>query len=83
MATGFMVYVCEECEFNSTEEMAVDMHECNNSRNNGGACEDYPCCGHEAGDCNGNKYGSDESIKQAVYDSYSADDDDAFYGWDN
>jgi hypothetical protein len=26
-------------------------------------CEDFPCCGHEAGDCNGQKYGSDESIK--------------------
>lgn len=25
-------------------------------------CEDFPCCGHEAGDCNGQKYGSDESI---------------------
>lgn len=30
-------------------------------------CEDFPCCGHEAGDCDGSKYGSDESIKQAVY----------------
>jgi hypothetical protein len=26
-------------------------------------CEDYPCCGHEWGDCGGQKYGSDESIK--------------------
>lgn len=25
-------------------------------------CEDYPCCGHEAGDCDGSLYGSDESI---------------------
>ena len=25
-------------------------------------CEDYPCCGHEYGDCFGQKYGSDESI---------------------
>ena len=30
-------------------------------------CEDYPCCGHELGDCNGQKYGSDESIKAAEY----------------
>lgn len=30
-------------------------------------CEDYPCCGHEAGDCNGQKYGSDESIKASVF----------------
>lgn len=25
-------------------------------------CEDFPCCGHEAGDCDGSKYGSDEDI---------------------
>lgn len=29
-------------------------------------CEDFPCCGHEAGDCEGQKYGSDESIKARV-----------------
>lgn len=26
-------------------------------------CEDFPCCGHEAGDCDGSLYGTDESIK--------------------
>lgn len=31
-------------------------------------CEDFPCCGHEAGDCDGSLYGSDEAIKQRVYD---------------
>ena len=25
-------------------------------------CEDYPCCGHELGDCDGSLYGSDEDI---------------------
>lgn len=30
-------------------------------------CEDFPCCGHEAYDCNGSLYGSDESIKQAMW----------------
>lgn len=25
-------------------------------------CEDYPCCGHELGDCDGSLYGSEESI---------------------
>lgn len=29
-------------------------------------CEDYPACGHELGDCDGSKYGSDESIKAQV-----------------
>lgn len=26
-------------------------------------CEDWPCCGHELNDCDGSRYGSDESIK--------------------
>lgn len=39
-----------------------------------GYCEDYPCCGHEQGDCFGLKYGSDESIKQAVYNRMNDDD---------
>lgn len=30
-------------------------------------CEDYPCCGHEAGDCQGGKYGSDASLIDAEY----------------
>lgn len=29
-------------------------------------CEDFPCCGHEAGDCEGKLYGSDEWIKAEV-----------------
>ena len=29
-------------------------------------CEDYPCCGHEMGDCDGSLYGSDEAIKARV-----------------
>lgn len=30
-------------------------------------CEDWPCCGHEFGDCDGSKYGSGEDIKARVY----------------
>lgn len=29
-------------------------------------CEDFPCCGHELGDCNGQLYGSNELIKEQV-----------------
>lgn len=43
-------------------------------------CEDYPCCGHEAGDCEGNLYPSDEEIKQAVYDRMTAEDEGG--GWE-
>lgn len=40
-------------------------------------CEDFPCCGHEDGDCDGSKYGTDEEIKQRVYESM---DEDMDYG---
>lgn len=35
------------------------------------ACEDYPCCGHEAGDCEGQKYGSEADIKERVYQQWA------------
>lgn len=38
-------------------------------------CEDYPCCGHEFGDCEGLLYGSDEAIKADVYRRMEANDD--------
>jgi hypothetical protein len=44
-------------------------------------CEDYPCCGHEYGDCNGQKYGSDESIKEREY-ARMAREDEGYYDWD-
>jgi hypothetical protein len=33
-------------------------------------CEDYPCCGHEFGDCRGQKYGR---IFNTEYDTYQED----------
>lgn len=39
-------------------------------------CEDFPCCGHELGDCDGSKYGSDESIKQKVCDRWENGEED-------
>lgn len=41
-------------------------------------CEDYPCCGHEAGDCNGQKYGSDESIKANAWRIMELEDEGIF-----
>lgn len=29
-------------------------------------CEDFPCCGHEAGDCDGSLYGTPEQIAADV-----------------
>lgn len=39
------------------------------------ACEDYPCCGHERGDCEGQLYGSDEAIKAAEVRRLEREDD--------
>lgn len=50
-------------------------------------CEDWPCCGHEAGDCRGLLYGSDDDIKarvQARWDDPDIDPMDPMYdeeGW--
>ena len=58
---------CAECGFSCTDDYELmKNHSCDVQRQ-GGRCEDYPCCGHEAGDCNGQKYGSDEKIKADVY----------------
>ena len=43
-----------------------------------GPCEDYPCCGHEWGDCDGTKYGSDEDIKAAAYERMRMEDEGYF-----
>lgn len=53
---------CPECGFASRDVALLQHHSCD-IQSNGGHCEDFPCCGHELGDCNGLKYGSDESIK--------------------
>jgi len=41
-----------------------------------GRCEDFPCCGHEAGDCSGQLYGTDEEIKERVRALIESGDDD-------
>lgn len=66
---------CSACGFSTTDIMLLQNHSCD-VQENGGRCEDYPCCGHEWGDCNGLKYGSDEAIKQAVYDRWDDPDID-------
>lgn len=59
-------YTCKDCAFTTSDIHLLDHHSCDVALN-GGNCEDYPCCGHEYGDCNGMLYGSDESIKEQVY----------------
>jgi len=65
-----IVATCSDCGFSNNDIYTLRNHSCDVTRN-GGRCEDYPCCGHEMGDCNGLKYGSDESIKDLVYNGIS------------
>ena len=61
---------CSDCGFSSNDIYLLNGHSCDVQKN-GGRCEDYPCCGHEFGDCNGLRYGSDEAIKDIVYNGIS------------
>lgn len=56
---------CTNCNFSTADLNLMATHSCD-VQFNGGRCEDYPCCGHEAGDCNGLLYGSSESIQAQV-----------------
>ncbi len=59
---------CSLCEFSTLDLHLLANHSCD-IQTQGGRCEDFPCCGHEAGDCNGELYGSDEAIKESVYEA--------------
>lgn len=56
---------CADCGFTTRDTGLLASHSCD-THEMGGQCEDYPCCGHERGDCNGLLYGSDEAIKEQV-----------------
>lgn len=58
-------YTCKDCAFTTSDIHLLDHHSCDVALN-GGNCEDYPCCGHEYGDCNGMLYGSSEAIYAQV-----------------
>ena len=58
-------FTCNDCSFTTADIHLLANHSCDVAMN-GGNCEDYPACGHEYGDCNGLRYGSDESIKAQV-----------------
>lgn len=66
-------YSCDACGFTNSDTALLLNHSCD-VENNGGACEDYPCCGHEPGDCNGQRYGSDEAIKRSVERAFYDED---------
>jgi hypothetical protein len=80
---------CTECGFTTTDVPLYNNHSCD-VQQSGGRCEDYPCCGHEAGDCNGLLYGSDAAIKSDPHllcdhntgicevEDYEPEDDDSY-----
>lgn len=65
---------CSECGFGCIDDMDLMRNHSCEIQLQGGVCEDFPCCGHERGDCNGQKYGSDEKIKADVYRAMSDPD---------
>jgi hypothetical protein len=58
---------CTSCHFTTADTDLLARHSCD-IQEQGGTCEDFPACGHERGDCNGLLYGSDEYIKEQVYE---------------
>ncbi len=60
-----LTVTCPECGFTTGDTALFNNHSCDIA-SSGGRCEDYPCCGHEQGDCNGLLYGSDEAIREQV-----------------
>lgn len=68
---------CASCGFTTRDMYLLANHSCD-VQENGGRCEDYPCCGHELGDCNGLKYGSDEAIKAEAYRVMELEDEGIF-----
>lgn len=75
---------CSTCGFITSDIALLTGHSCD-VQDNGGRCEDFPCCGHESGDCNGLLYGSDAAIKAAVYAALAEEDGYGFectaYEW--
>ena len=69
---------CSACDFTTADIALLANHSCD-VQDFGGRCEDFPCCGHESGDCNGLLYGSDEAIKASVYEAYYRDEDYMMY----
>jgi hypothetical protein len=81
---------CGACGFTTKDINLLARHSCD-VQAQGGTCEDYPACGHERGDCNGLLYGSDEYIKEQVYEQIRSGHGDCNHaegqffceGWDD
>lgn len=69
---------CDECSFSTRDQKLMNNHSCDIT-SFGGNCEDFPCCGHEYGDCNGLLYGSDEAIKEQAYEHFGCDHEAGYY----
>lgn len=52
---------CPDCTYTDRNLHRFQAHTCTPPSSN--YCEDYPCCGHELGDCYGLKYGTDDDLR--------------------
>jgi hypothetical protein len=68
---------CPECGFCTADTALFNNHSCD-IQAQGGICEDYPACGHEQGDCNGQRYGSDEFIKEDAMRHFECEHEHGF-----
>ena len=68
---------CGECGFSTHDAHLFANHSCD-IQQQGGRCEDYPCCGHENGDCNGLLYGSDEAIKEEAIRHFNCEHEQGY-----
>lgn len=73
---------CSACGFTTLDSDLLRTHNCD-VQSRGGQCEDFPCCGHEFGDCNGARYGSDAAIKERVYRQLNDPSYDPYYDQEN
>jgi hypothetical protein len=76
---------CPECSFTSRDVALLQNHSCD-IQANGGRCEDFPCCGHNFGECSfspthtGEYWSAWISEREAA--GYDIDDPD-FYPWED
>jgi hypothetical protein len=84
MATTDQTFTCNDCGTTGSLQWMQD-HPCGDVQSVnefGGRCEDYPCCGHQPGECAPQERFT-KAYWQDRYDSLSPEDRDEvdMYGW--
>ena len=88
--TKVRTFTCNDCGSNGSTRW-MEKHDCERNQElneNGGQCEDYPCCGHTDGDgcatleSHTSEYWTDW-ITARIHAGYDMDDADFYPGDDN